>query len=77
MVSGVEIYLPLAGWWTRTPNAPGWKKNWPKLESQIDRLEELLGSSFAQKAPAAVVEKERQKLPPPGNAAKLREQIGK
>jgi valyl-tRNA synthetase len=31
-------------------------------ESQIDRLEKLLASDFASKAPAPVVQKEREKL---------------
>jgi valyl-tRNA synthetase len=32
------------------------------VSSHIERLEKLLGSDFANKAPAAVVEKERAKL---------------
>jgi len=32
------------------------------IQAQVTRLEGLLSSSFAQKAPAAVVDKERQKL---------------
>jgi len=32
------------------------------LNSQVDRLEKLLASDFATKAPAAVVEKERSRL---------------
>jgi valyl-tRNA synthetase len=46
------------------------------LESQIKRLQELLGSPFAEKAPAAVVDKERQKLATfQESAAKIREQL--
>ena len=33
-----------------------------ELDKQIERLTGLLASPFAQKAPAAVVEKEREKL---------------
>jgi valyl-tRNA synthetase len=45
-------------------------------QAQIDRLETLLSSTFAQRAPAPVVEKERQKLAAfHETAAKLREQL--
>jgi valyl-tRNA synthetase len=45
-------------------------------EGQIARLETLLGSTFAEKAPPAVVEKERQRLTATREtAAKLREQL--
>ena len=40
-------------------------------QDQVDRLEKLLGSSFAEKAPQAVVQKERDKL------AACRETVGK
>ena len=33
-----------------------------EIKGQVDRLEKLLASPFAQKAPAAVVEKERGRL---------------
>ena len=47
-----------------------------ETEQQIARLETLLNSPFAQKAPAAVVEKERQKLAAyHETAAKLRQQL--
>ena len=37
-------------------------KELAEVNSQIERLENLLNSPFAQKAPAAVVNNERQKL---------------
>jgi valyl-tRNA synthetase len=45
--------------------------------SQIERLEKLLGSDFADKAPAPVVAKEREKLAAfKETAAKIRTQLG-
>jgi len=38
------------------------EKELQNIEGQIERLEKLLNSDFAQKAPAAVVQKEREKL---------------
>jgi valyl-tRNA synthetase len=38
------------------------EKELKEAESHIERLEKLLGSDFANKAPAAVVAKEREKL---------------
>ncbi len=38
------------------------EKEYQNIEGQIERLEKLLNSDFAQKAPAAVVQKEREKL---------------
>jgi valyl-tRNA synthetase len=38
------------------------EKELGEAQAQIDRLEKLLASPFAQKAPAAVVEKERDRL---------------
>jgi valyl-tRNA synthetase len=38
------------------------QKELEEAESQIARLENLLASDFAKKAPAPVVDKERQKL---------------
>ena len=46
------------------------------IQSQINRLEKLLGGEFAHKAPKAVVEKERAKLLTYRESAqKLREQL--
>ena len=62
VVSGVEIYLPLAGLVDANEERARIEKELAETTSQIERLETLLGGSFAQKAPASVVEKERQKL---------------
>jgi valyl-tRNA synthetase len=43
---------------------------------QVERLQTLLGSSFAERAPAQVVEKEKQKLAAfLDTAAKLKQQL--
>ncbi len=76
VVSGVEIYLELADEIDSAAEGARLQKELADTESQIQRLETLLGSPFAQKAPAAVVEKERQKLAAyQDTAGKLREQI--
>ena len=61
-VMGVEIYLPLAGLVDSEAEKSRLQKELEEVTGQITRLETLLSSSFAQKAPAQVVEKERQKL---------------
>jgi valyl-tRNA synthetase len=76
VVGPVEIYLPLAG----THDAGGRRKREKQLaeaSSQIQRLESLLAGDFASRAPAAVVEKEREKLAAyKETATKLRSQLG-
>ena len=73
---GVEIYLPLAGLVDTGEERARLEKELAEMDGQIERLEKLLGSSFAEKAPAAVVEKERQKLATyRETAARLKEQI--
>jgi len=62
VISGVEIYLPLAGMVDTSEERARLEKELGEARSQVERLEALLGGSFAEKAPAAVVEKERQKL---------------
>ena len=62
VVQGIEIYLPLSGLMDNAAEGARMQKELDDLASQIARLETLLGSSFAEKAPPAVVEKERQKL---------------
>ena len=57
-------------------NAPALHKDLDELDGQISRLEALLSSPFAQKAPAAVVDKERQKLVSyKDSVVKLKEQL--
>ena len=53
------------------------EKELKEAQGQIKRLNGLLKSPFAQKAPPEVVEKERQKLATfEETAAKLKEQLG-
>ena len=58
----VTCYLPLAGMVDLAAEQARLEKEDAELAKQIDRLSNLLNSPFAQKAPAAVVEKEREKL---------------
>ena len=63
LVAGtVEIYLPLAGMVDRAEEKARLEKELKEAESHIQRLEKLLGGDFASKAPAALVQKERDKL---------------
>ena len=62
VVSGVEIYLPLAGLVDTSEERTRLEKELAETAAQVERLETLLSGSFAEKAPPAVVEKERQKL---------------
>jgi valyl-tRNA synthetase len=76
VVSGVEIYLPLADLVDPEAERARLQKDLIEIEGQIERLEKLLSSNFAEKAPAAVVDKERQKLAAYyETAARLREQM--
>ena len=75
-VSSVEIYLPLAGMVDIEVEKNRISSELREVESQIQRLEALLASPFGQKAPAAVVDKERQKLAGyQETAARLRDQL--
>jgi valyl-tRNA synthetase len=77
VVAGVEIYLPLEDLVDPEVERARLQKDLSDTEAQIERLEKLLSSSFAEKAPAAVVDKERQKLATfKETAARLREQLG-
>jgi valyl-tRNA synthetase len=62
VVSGVEIYLPLAGLVDVEEERLRLEKELAEMQSQAQRLEQLLASPFAQKAPPPVVQKERDKL---------------
>jgi valyl-tRNA synthetase len=63
LVSGsVEIYIPLAGTVDLAAEKPRLEKELKEAQSHIERLEKLLSSDFANKAPAALVAKEREKL---------------
>ncbi len=76
VVGTVEVYLPLASLVDAEEERGRLKKELSDTEAQVQRLEKLLGSSFAEKAPAPVVQKERDKLAAfKGKSYKLREQI--
>ncbi len=63
LVAGpVEIYIPLSGMVDAAEERKRLEKETADIQVQIDRLEKLLGSDFASKAPAAVVQKERERL---------------
>jgi valyl-tRNA synthetase len=62
VVSGLEIYLALSDLVDDEKDEDRLRKELEVINSQIDRLEKLLASDFAAKAPAAVVEKEKAKL---------------
>jgi valyl-tRNA synthetase len=63
LVAGpVEIYIPLSGMVDQEEERKRLKKELSEVQVQIDRLEKLLESDFASKAPSQVVEKERNKL---------------
>jgi valyl-tRNA synthetase len=63
LVAGaVEIFLPLSGLVDLEEERNRLNKTLTEAEAQIERLEKLLGSDFAKKAPEAVVQKEREKL---------------
>ena len=62
VVSGIEVYLPLADLVDAAAESERLTKELAEVNSQIERLEKLLGSDFGSKAPAAVVEKERGRL---------------
>ncbi len=55
-------YLPLAGMVDLAKERARLEKESVDLQKQITRLTKLLGSPFAKKAPAAIVQKERDKL---------------
>jgi valyl-tRNA synthetase len=61
-IGPVEIYLPLEGLVDRSEERDRINKALNEAESQASRLEKLLASSFAERAPAEIVQKEREKL---------------
>jgi valyl-tRNA synthetase len=62
VVSTVEIFIPFATLEDSSADPARVQKEIETLQSQISRLEGLLASDFAGKAPPQVVEKERVKL---------------
>ena len=62
VAGSIEIYIPLAGMVDVTNDKPRLEKELKEAQSHIERLEKLLSSDFANKAPAALVAKEAEKL---------------
>ncbi len=62
VIGSVEIYLPLSDMVDLANEKARIEKELAETQSHIERLEKLLGSDFANKAPAQVVAKEREKL---------------
>ena len=61
-VSGVSIYLKLHDEVDTEAEKARLSAELKEIRGQVDRLEKLLASPFAEKAPAAVVDKERARL---------------
>ncbi|MDY6874518.1 MAG: class I tRNA ligase family protein, partial [Chloroflexota bacterium] len=77
VITPVEITLPLAGLVDVEAERERLEKELAEIKSQIQRLEKLLGSPFAEKAPAEVVQKERDKLSEyQETAERLKQQLG-
>ena len=73
---GIEIYIPLANLIDFEEERARLQKELAEAEQQISRLEALLAGPFAERAPAQIVEKERQKLETfRETAARLRDQL--
>ena len=62
VVSSVEIYLPLAELVDPAEVRARLENSLTETENQINRLEKLLDSTFTEKAPPEVVDKEQKKL---------------
>ena len=62
VIEDIEVYLDLSGSGDTEVDRERLEKELKETESQIERLEKLLVSSFAQKAPEKVVQAEREKL---------------
>jgi len=62
VVGSVEIYIPLAGMVDLAGEKARLERELREAESHIQRLENLLSGDFANKAPAALIAKERGKL---------------
>lgn len=76
VVTPVEISLPLAGLVDLAAERARLVKELAEAQSQIGRLEKLLASPFAEKAPPEVVQKERDKLVDyQETAARLQQQL--
>ena len=78
VVGTTEIYLPMAELVDMDAERERLRKEIAELDKQIAKLESLLGSDFANKAPAAVVDKERGRLAAAKESrAKLAERVNR
>jgi valyl-tRNA synthetase len=78
IVSGVEIFLTLDEELDPVTEKLRIEGELQEAETQMERLRSLLASPFAERAPAAVVEKERQRLTAfEQDVVKLRQQLTK
>jgi len=74
--SGMVVFLQLEGLANIEDKLNNLKKELTSIESQINRIEILLSSEFALKAPVEIVEKEKQKLAVFNETAdKIKEQL--
>ena len=62
VVDTVEIYFSASEWGISPKERTRIQKELSDTQAQIERLKNLLGSDFANKAPAVVVQKERERL---------------
>ncbi|MEA4959076.1 MAG: hypothetical protein VB029_05155, partial [Anaerolineaceae bacterium] len=77
VVDQVEIFLDLAARVDADQERERLQKELDEIREQVTRLEKLLSSPFAQKAPSKVVDDERAKLESYRvSAQKLRERLG-
>jgi len=78
VVEDIDIFIALENESDGEADRERLEKELAEAESHINRLEKLLSSPFAQKAPANVVEAEREKLVTyQSSAARLRERLGR
>ena len=76
VIEDIEIFLDLTAGSDSQIDKERLERELAEAESQIDRLEKLLASPFAQKAPEKVVQAEREKLEGyKASVMKLREQL--
>ncbi len=62
VIGSLEVYIPLSGMVDLAEEKARLENELKEAQSHIERLEKLLSSDFANKAPAALVQKERDKL---------------
>jgi valyl-tRNA synthetase len=77
VVGPVEIHIPLSGMVDMDAERLRLEKELAGIQAQMERLEKLLVSDFASKAPVPVVQKERERLASlEETAEKLKAQLG-